>query len=884
MLNFEHEYKIGKNQAPLFPSDHQQGGAERETPHIIEWARDAFIQQPLNGVTQLAQDTINKTTEAMTGRSAELDLLPTVRIWDAPETQEFGTAAWHTQQIGTAIGMTAFLLAGKGLVRPLLSSTEAAARARSAIGMSIKESAITGFTYESVFRPTQNEDNSFIKERLTNGLGGALTFGTLASAGSVLGKFLPVSSQESLALMPRLARSTSIGALSGIPAGLVSTEYDALRNGRALPDSEQLVQSTYGFAMTGGLLSAGHAALEGRTESRSSTNLADGKNAREFELISGADELQRLRNGDQRQGAMLKVREILADGKSIARTLFVQHNDGTGLSTSHQSADILAICDPAQLPENARSKHVLPNADKIWLNAGRNSNEIIVADHPIENSGIAPLMLGKEEVPRESALSLTKDKALEELKLQEHHILSLQDSQIDVYKLIRTILREQQAGSSSGTGISPEWQVFPTQPRSPADRCGADYLMVNSRTGEFHILDATVNSEKVATQKSIAQMRSGGVIEYDSSWFSRGLLDGDNPDAALFRQNLVQQLKELSNQPSLLKFGDTPFPDVQERDTQTSLAQVKRFQQWLNTSAENATETSDIASFKDYAETLRKTINFLEVGSRLRQTPEYVDSITKITDRVVLDWAVKQMTRGATQNQIQGQNSSNKSTASETDVRYYGADDILSTKVGEHSYVTKMNGILTASYYKLSNSETLIEFLKKNGTDTSQMKAVKKFLTGKGEKADDASALKALASFITGSRSSITNGGRVGSNGPAIIDELLVRCKRKSTDELLQLTPAPTADSTSKAQNEPEPDPKAEKAALELADFWVKEGFSEGGSEIDAENVDLALQTLIESKPEEEQAPLKELLQRYLDGDSNTTALVDKTIRERGSI
>src|SRR5262249_12214859 len=134
--------------------------------------------------------------------------------------------------------------------------------------------------------------------------------------------------------------------------------------------------------------------------------------------------------------------------------------------------------------------------------------------------------------------------------------------------------------------IGPDWEIFPTAVHSPADKAGADFLLVNKKTGEFHILDATSNPDKLTdpTSKNVASIRQKGIIHFDRTWFDRmGGLRVDDLDAAIssgasgFEKRLSQQLEELTQQASPFKLGETPFPDFRTSDPSATGRQIDEF-------------------------------------------------------------------------------------------------------------------------------------------------------------------------------------------------------------------------------------------------------------------------------------------------------------------
>ncbi|MBS1954335.1 MAG: hypothetical protein JST89_09115 [Cyanobacteria bacterium SZAS-4] len=215
------------------------------------------VQEPISGITQIVDQV------------AGTKLLPKVQFLDAPVAAKFGTADWHAQTVGSAVGMLLpFMLVGKGVKGALGTSTMTAETAglmstKAAFGMSMTEAGLTGFAYDALLRPSDTSHTNglggFLMDRGAHGLVGAGTFMTLT--GSSLGlRSLAGSSAaiERSALVPLLKNPIVNGVLSGVPAGLFNAEAMSLVNTGKLASATELGQSVYGMSVIGGGFGAVH--------------------------------------------------------------------------------------------------------------------------------------------------------------------------------------------------------------------------------------------------------------------------------------------------------------------------------------------------------------------------------------------------------------------------------------------------------------------------------------------------------------------------------------------------------------------------------------------------------------------------------------------------
>ncbi len=232
------------------PPAEQHKGVTDILGDAVHSALYTAIQEPVSGVTQIVDEV------------AGTKLLPRVQFLSAPEQAKFGTADWHAQQFGSAVGMLLpFMLVGKGVRGALGTSAEGASlmSTKAAFGMSIKEAGLTGFAYDAILRPSDTNHTGglggFLMDRGTQGLVGAGTFMTLTGSSLGLRSLGGVERSASLSL---LRNPIVNGVLSGVPAGLFSAEAGSLTKTGHLASAQELGQSVYGMAVIGGGFGAVH--------------------------------------------------------------------------------------------------------------------------------------------------------------------------------------------------------------------------------------------------------------------------------------------------------------------------------------------------------------------------------------------------------------------------------------------------------------------------------------------------------------------------------------------------------------------------------------------------------------------------------------------------
>lgn len=202
-------------------------------------AFDAGIQRPVNSLSQLA----NKLTGA---ELPELNLVQPSK--PASDSHAFA------QQAGSAVGMILPFLAARGAVR----STVGGAFVEGRVASMALEGGATGFVYGFGLTPATDK-SSFWASRMKNGLAEAGTFATLSGVAGTVSKsgLLRLAQGDSLAT--RVLKGSSIGALSGAPAGLVSAESHSLLDGKGMASTSELLHGMRDMAIFGTVFSGAKA-------------------------------------------------------------------------------------------------------------------------------------------------------------------------------------------------------------------------------------------------------------------------------------------------------------------------------------------------------------------------------------------------------------------------------------------------------------------------------------------------------------------------------------------------------------------------------------------------------------------------------------------------
>lgn len=250
----------------LYYRDEKQ--EQREQPKAVEFARELAysaaytgVQAPITAIGQIADKTLD-------GIGISSNIAGRVTVLPAPTPEEFGTANWHAQQIGSAAGMIIPFAITRGALRAsgltcsaltdasILAPTKLLSAGNAAL---VADGAIAGFASEFIFRPVdQHNQEHFWDSRAKQGVVGAATFGVL-SGSSVAVRNATKGLEVALCNMSnpsKLVFDTVTGAVVGIPAGIAAADANAMVHQGRSATAEERLESAYSMAVAGGALKA----------------------------------------------------------------------------------------------------------------------------------------------------------------------------------------------------------------------------------------------------------------------------------------------------------------------------------------------------------------------------------------------------------------------------------------------------------------------------------------------------------------------------------------------------------------------------------------------------------------------------------------------------
>lgn len=131
-------------------------------------------------------------------------------------------------------------------------------------------------------------------------------------------------------------------------------------------------------------------------------------------------------------------------------------------------------------------------------------------------------------------------------------------------------------GPNGGPSLSDQgWTILQSQKFSAADQAGGDYILLNRKTGEYHILDATERPNK-----------KGNIVErivWNRNQFERGTLNRSGVDL------VASRIGEITAGKPILNVVDQPLPSLQRpADLIDGREQLRQWQTALRESDNNA--------------------------------------------------------------------------------------------------------------------------------------------------------------------------------------------------------------------------------------------------------------------------------------------------------
>ncbi len=323
---------------------------------------------------------------------------------EAPTHAEFGSGRWYAQQLGSAVGMMVPFLALRatvgGAANKLLG--EAAAN-QSMLQFASREAALSGTTgliYGSLFTPL-NDANlgtfDFVKEKGKTGLAQGAAFAMLGFSSPYLGMGLSkaasaieqsgLNTMVSSPVAATLRSEVLAGVASGVPAGFVSAEAAAIKEGR-LANAQEIKESMASMAFVGGTFALGSKWLESRNVSKKTDDIElDGKpGQRSLKDLTEAEKVKLVEDAIRKMG-------IKADG-----------------GTNGPQVDFLEQLARATVKKEAALAGESPNAGKTKLLEQ-------LATSPVKKDGLLAKTEESGAAPRAAKNAVPKDGELPGLEI-----------------------------------------------------------------------------------------------------------------------------------------------------------------------------------------------------------------------------------------------------------------------------------------------------------------------------------------------------------------------------------------------------------------------------------------------------------------------------------
>ncbi len=200
------------------------------------------IQSPLDAATQLYDHLTNSHTTK------------DVQFFAKPKQTKFNTATWYAQTLGSGLGTVADLIPLAFTSKFLVGSEVDAASSslmndRAALGLTLKESTVTGTLYGGLLEPSQGQNSNFYLNRMENSLSSALTFSAMTASSFGISKLAESNISDSMSKI--LGSKPVNAALSGIPGGILSSEGSSLIDHGKLASASSAAQSAYTMSLFG---------------------------------------------------------------------------------------------------------------------------------------------------------------------------------------------------------------------------------------------------------------------------------------------------------------------------------------------------------------------------------------------------------------------------------------------------------------------------------------------------------------------------------------------------------------------------------------------------------------------------------------------------------
>ena len=329
-----------------------------------------FLQSAAYSGVEAPIKALAQASDHFSGGKAELAVhngFKSVGI-EAPKQAEFGTSNWYVQQLGGAVGMMVPFLALRGAVnaganRLLPQALNAPQTMLQAATREAIVSGGTGLLYGSLLSPSKGENvgtNNFYADRLKNGAADMASFAVLGFTGPYMGKGIDsaaaafektgFSSLGKMNFSSVLRHPVFAGVASGVPAGLVSAEAGALKDGRLLPTGQEVKESVTSMAFVGGAFAAATRFTEKQLAAEKPKSLAEMTDAEKILLVEQAIKQLTVDPKDKTATPQGDLLARLADSTVPQNQFAAEHGMGTAQTAAKAPRDVLKVDKTAELP------------------------------------------------------------------------------------------------------------------------------------------------------------------------------------------------------------------------------------------------------------------------------------------------------------------------------------------------------------------------------------------------------------------------------------------------------------------------------------------------------------------------------------------------------
>lgn len=205
------------------------------------------------------------------------------------------------------------------------------------------------------------------------------------------------------------------------------------------------------------------------------------------------------------------------------------------------------------------------------------------------------------------------------------------------------------------------WEALPAQTGSTLDMIGGDVLLVNRRTGQMELIDASSRrldpstgaqlSGRESQKANVPLLREQGVIDALPRWFDlsgKVEFDQGSPEQSRrvqeFAEDFSHRIKELtradSHGPFNLRDFPLPSPTI-SRDKEATSREIKAVVDWSQKNADlswRSGERNLSASYREFGRVIET--GALAFSSRVQST-SLTDAVGKLAERIILEDAAK---------------------------------------------------------------------------------------------------------------------------------------------------------------------------------------------------------------------------------------------------